>query len=98
MPELDPKRDHPPRVRCSREALPEYPNSNKHDNGVAVMKRFGFNQPRVVQATKSQGLGPWPVHYINLVRLHQMFRPMREHDNHEKLQSALVPLGIQLLV
>jgi len=43
MPELNPERDHPPRVRNSGKALPEHPKTDQHHQGVAVVQGFGLD-------------------------------------------------------
>src|ERR1700722_8321102 len=98
MPELNPERDHPPGMRAPGKAFSEYPNADQHDQGVAIMQRFGLNQPRIPQTEQAQSLRARPSHDIDLVSLNQMLRPMTEHNHHKDLQRALMPTGIELLV
>src|SRR5579862_7261050 len=98
MPELDPKRHHPPGMRNPRKSLAEHPQANEHDQGIAIVQGFGLNQPRIQQTDQAQSFRTRPPHDIDLVSLDEMLSPMRQHDEHENLQPTLMPTGIELLV
>src|ERR1700691_5521837 len=98
VPELDPESHHPPCVGNSGKALSEHPNADEHHQGVAVVQRFCLDQPGIPQTEQAESFRARPSHHINLVSLKQVLAPMRKHDQHENLQSTLVPAGVELLV
>ena len=61
------------------------------------MQFFRLDQSGPNQSQHAHGLRTRPAHHINLVSLEKMLAPVRQHDEHENLQAALVPTGIQLL-
>src|ERR1700733_2012467 len=79
VPELDDQRHRPPFPGQAGESLAQYPDTDQHDERVAVVERFRTHQPRVKQAQHAAGLSPWPAQVIYLPRLGQMFRPMSQH-------------------
>src|SRR5580692_12492496 len=98
MPELNHQRDRPPRARSSAESLAQHPEPNQHHQSIAIVQHFRFYQPRVPQSHDAVGHWPRPAHYPNLVSLHQMLTPMRQHYKHKDLQGAFVPHRVQLVV
>ena len=76
----------------------EYPETDQHDQRVAVVQHLSLDQPGIQQPKQTQGLRARPAHNIDLISLDEMFSPVPKHNNHEYLQSALVPARIQLFV
>src|SRR5579864_642718 len=98
VPELDPERDHPPGVGNPGETLPQDPQADKHDQGIAVMQRLRLYEPGVYEPQHTQRLWTRPMHYIDLVGLKEMFPPMGDDDGHESQQRGLVPAGVELFI
>ena len=71
----------------SGESFAQHPDTDEHDDGVAVVQGLGFDQPGIPQTKNSIGLRARPSHDINLVSLDQMLAPVRQHDEHETLKA-----------
>src|SRR5580692_7915711 len=95
VPELNPERHHPPGVRNPSKTFPQEPETNQHYQGVAIMQGFRLDQPRVPQTKQTVGHWTRPSHHINLIGLKKVLCPVTEHDQHEYLKRAFVPLGVE---
>src|SRR5205814_1793002 len=90
MPELNDQRGHPPVARPAREAGQEEPYPRQHDHGVAIVQHFGVHQPGEPLSQHPARLVDRPVERVHLERLDEMLRQVREHDDHEDSEGALV--------
>src|SRR5437667_3529915 len=69
MPELDIERYAPPLMGSSSESLTQYPDTDEHDQRVAIVQDFHLDRPGINHAEHSQRFGARPSHNINLIRL-----------------------------
>src|SRR5580698_7729524 len=79
MPELDHKRNSPPRAARPRKALAKHPQTNKHDNGITVVEALRFDQPWIPEPKNAVGLWPRPAQHPDLISLRQVLAPVNEH-------------------
>src|ERR1051326_7928309 len=98
MPELDPEGDHPPAPGPSDESLSEHPKADEHDQGKDVVQSLGAHQPWVVHAEDAHRHWSRPTQVEHLVSLDDVLGPVEEHDAHERVQSRLVPAGIETFI
>ena len=96
MEELNAERDRPPAAIVGRaEPATQHPDAGQHHERVAVVEKLGADEPREHVAEGAMGHRDGPAHDVNLVHLEDVLGPVRQHDHHEDLQRALVPLAVQ---
>ena len=67
----------------------------QHDHGVAIVQHFGVHQPGEPLSQHPARLVDRPVERVHLERLDEMLRQVREHDDHEDSEGALVPRAVE---
>ena len=73
----------------------QHPQPDEHHDGVAVVQPFGADQPRERHAEHPAGLRPRPAQAPDLVRLHEVLGPVRQHDHEKRVQGGPVVRAVE---